>query len=314
MHTMHGMDMSSMQGMQMPSSAKTSAAPASGSSSAPPQHLDFGNMIGTRPKPGGLAKGSHGMQMNGMTNMDMSSMQGGNAPPDARSPDYSDGYRYTDMPGMAMSDHAKEGMLLIDQLEVAHDNHGNNATYLDGQFWYGEDFNKLWLKFEGEQARGKLEDLRTEALWSHAVSAYWNTQLGVREDFGEGPNRTWAALGVQGLAPFWFDTEATLYVGQNGRTAARFEFEYEELITQRLVLQPKFEVNLYGKDDPQRGIGSGLSDAELGLRLRYEFHREFAPYIGVVWRQRYGRTADFARAQSQPAGELQFVAGLHVWF
>lgn len=278
------------------------------------QHLDFGNMIGVRPKPGGLAKGSHGMQMNGMANMDMSSMQGGNAPPDARSPDYSDGYRYTDMPGMAMSDHANEGMLLIDQLEVAQDNHGNNSTFLDGQFWYGRDFNKLWVKFEGEQARGKLEDLRTEALWSHAVSAYWNTQLGIREDFGEGPNRTWAAFGVQGLAPFWFDTEATLYVGQSGRTAARFQFEYEELITQRLVLQPKFEVNLYGKDDPQRGIGSGLSDAELGLRLRYEFKREFAPYIGVVWRQRFGRTADLYRAQGEPANDLQFVVGLHFWF
>jgi copper resistance protein B len=278
------------------------------------QHLHFGNMIGTRPKPGGLAEGMQGMNMSSMEGMDMSSMQGGKAPPDARSPDYSDGYRYTDMPGMAMSDHAKIGMLLIDQLEYAHDNHGNNAVFLDGQFWYGEDFNKLWLKVEGESARGKLEDMRTEALWDHAISTYWGTQLGVRHDFGEGPGRTWAAFGVQGLAPYWFETEATLYVGQNGRTAARVQFEYEELLTQRLVLQPKFEVNLYGKDDPQRGIGSGLSDAELGLRLRYEIRREFAPYIGVVWRQRYGRTADFARMQNQPTGELQFVAGHHFWF
>ncbi|HJP98797.1 MAG TPA: copper resistance protein B, partial [Rhodanobacteraceae bacterium] len=102
--------------------------------------------------------------------------------------------------------------------------------------------------------------------------------------------------------------------GQNGRTAARVQLEYEELLTQRLVLQPKFEVNLYGKDDRERGIGSGLSDAALGIRLRYGFKRGCAPYIGVVWRQRYGRTADFARAQGEPAGELQFVAGLHVWF
>lgn len=335
-NTMHGMDMSSVHGMQMSQPAKSSSEPASGASSAPSmqrtrmhgdrsmsmqpskpvelQHLDFGNMVGTRPKAGGLAEGSHGMQMNSMQGMDMSSMQGGNAPPDARSPDYSDGYRYTDMPGMAMSDHAKEGMLLIDQLEYAHDIHGNNSTFLDGQFWYGADFNKLWVKAEGEYAKGKLEDLRTEALWSHAVSAYWNTQVGVREDFGEGPNRTWVAFGVQGLAPYWFETETMFYVGQSGRTAARFQFEYEELITQRLVLQPKFEVNLYGKGDPQRGIGSGLSDAELGVRLRYEFHREFAPYVGVVWRQRFGRTADFYRAQGEPAGDLQFVAGIHFWF
>lgn len=325
-----------MQGMRMSQPAKSSTEPASGASSAPSvqgtqmhgshsmsmqppksvelQHLDFGNMVGTRPEPGGLAESSHGMQMNAMQGMDMSSMQGGNPPPDARSPDYSDGYRYTDMPGMVMSDHASEGMLMIDQLEYAYDNHGDNSTFLDGQFWYGKDFNKLWIKFEGEQARGKLADLRTEALWYHATSTYWGTQLGVREDSGEGPNRTWAAFGVEGLAPYWFDTEATLYIGQSGRTAARFQFEYEEPITQRLVLQPKFEVNLYGKDDPQRGIGSGLSDAEWGLRLRYEFKREFAPYIGVVWRQRYGRTADLYRAQGESARDLQLVAGVHFWF
>lgn len=305
------MDKSSMQGMPM-----HGTQPMSQQSSKPVelQHLHFGNMVGVRPKSGGLAAGMQEMAMPSMQGMDMSSMQGGKAPPDARSPDYSDGYRYTDMPGMAMSDHAKEGMLLIDQLEYAHGNHGNNSVFLDGQFWYGRDFNKLWVKFEGEQARGKLEDLRTEALWYHATSAYWGTQLGVREDFGEGPNRTWAAFGVEGLAPYWFETEATVYVGQNGRTAARVQFEYEELLTQRLILQPKFEVNLYGKDDPQRRIGSGLSDAELGLRLRYEIRREFAPYIGVVWRQHFGRTADLYRAQGERANDLQFVAGLHFWF
>lgn len=310
------------QKMGAPAMQRTPASPSHDMHAMPKQssepvqlqHLDFGNMIGVRPKPGGLAEGSPDMQMNGMENMDMSSMQGGKAPPDARSPDYSDCYRYTDMPGMAMSDHSKQGMLLIDHLEYAHDIHGNNATFLDGEFWYGEDFNKLWVKAEGEYAKGKLEDLRTEALWYHATSAYWGAQLGVREDFGEGPNRTWAAFGVQGLAPYGFDTEATLYVSQSGRTAARFQFEYEERITQRLVLQPKFEVNLYGKDDPQRGIGSGLSDAELGVRLRYEFRREFAPYIGVVWRQRFGRTADLYRAQGEHDSDLQFVAGLHFWF
>ncbi|HKZ09143.1 MAG TPA: copper resistance protein B [Rhodanobacteraceae bacterium] len=345
-HAEHGTHMSSMQDMPM-QHGTSSAAPAPASSSAPStqalemhdtdmssiqgmhgehqvpmqpskpvelQHLDFGNTMGMRPESGGLAEASHGMDMHSMQDMDMASMQGGKAPPDARSPDYSDGYRYTDMPGMAMSDHAKQGMLLIDQLEVAHDNHGNNAVFLDGQFWYGRDFNKLWLKFEGEQAHGKLEDLRTEALWSHAISAYWNTQLGIREDLGEGPNRTWAAFGIEGLAPYWFETEAAVYVGQNGRTAARFQVEYEELLTQRLVLQPKFEVNLYGKDDPEHGIGSGLSDAELGLRLRYEIKREFAPYVGVVWRQRFGRTADLYRAQGEPASDLQFVAGFHFWF
>lgn len=345
-----GMDMSSMPGKQMPAKKagpkkvraprkerkpSPPAAPAAGMQGMPGmrgsakqavrrparpsmpgklQHLHFGNMIGVRPQPGGLAGSMSGSSMPPMQGMSMSSMQGGKAPADARSPDYSDGYRYTDMPGMAMSDHAKLATLYLDQLEYAYDNHGRGGAFVDGDAWYGGDFNKLWMKAEGDYAQGALQDLRTEALWDHAVTTYWDTQLGVRHDFGTGPGRTWAALGIQGLAPYWFDTEATLYVGQEGRTAARVQFEYEELLTQRLVLQPKLEANLYGKSDPRRGIGSGLSDTEFGLRLRYEIRREFGPYVGLVWRQRYGRTADLARAQGYPASELQLVAGLHVWY
>ena len=302
---MGAMNESSMPGMPMPMQRSTPVEI---------QHLHFGNMIGTRPQPDGLTESSHGAEMSSMQNMSMPSMQGGRAPPDARSPDYSDGYGYTDMRGMEMADHAKLGMLLIDQLEYAHNNNGDNAAFLDAEAWYGDDFNRLWVKAEGEAARGKLDDLRTEALWNHAITTYWGTQLGLRQDFGEGPGRTWAAFGVQGLAPYWFDTEATVYLGQDGRTAARVQLEYEVLITQRLVLQPKVEVNLYGKGDPQRGIGSGLSDSEVGVRLRYEIKREFGPYIGVIWRERYGRTATFAREQGGRSSELQFAAGLHFWF
>ena len=275
------------------------------------QHLHSGNMIGTRPKPGGLANGMNGMSS--MQGMDMSSMQGGRSPPDARSADYSDGYRYGRMRGMEMPDDESLGGVFLDQLDYAYSAHGN-AVFLDGEAWYGKDVDKLWLKAEGEGSSGRLHDLRTEALWNHAIATYWGAQLGVRHDFGEGPDRTWAAFGVQGLAPYWFDTEATLYVGQGGRTAARLQLEYEELLTQRLILQPKVELNLYGRNDPQRGIGSGLSEAEFGLRLRYEIRREIAPYIGVVFRQRYGRTADFARAEGRHADDLQLVAGLHAWF
>ena len=167
------------------------------------QHLHFGNMIGTRPKPGGLANGMP--EMPSMQGMDMSSMQGGSAPPDARSADYSDGYRYGPMRGMDMPDNALLGMVLLDQLEYAHSAHGN-AEFIDGQAWYGRNFDKLWVKAEGEVDRGRLGDLRTEALWDHAITTYWGTQLGVRHDFGQGPDRTWAAFGVQGLAPYWFDT------------------------------------------------------------------------------------------------------------
>lgn len=280
------------------------------------QHLHFGHMIGDRPRPEGLARSARDASAPSMGNMDMADMppmQGGAAPRDARNPDDSDGYGYTAMPGMTMSDHSRQAMLLLDQFEYARGNHGDDGAFLDGQFWYGEDFNRLWLKSEGEYVRGKLEDLRTEALWSHAISSYWDAQVGVRQDFGEGPGRTWAALGLQGLAPYWLDVEATVYVGEAGRTAARIALEYEALLTQRLVLQPKLEMGLYGKDDRQRGLGSGLSDTDFGVRLRYELQRGFGPYLGLVWRQRYGRTADLARAQGRPASDLQLVAGLHVW-
>ncbi|MDQ2971995.1 MAG: copper resistance protein B [Pseudomonadota bacterium] len=215
---------------------------------------------------------------------------------------------------MDMADDAPYGMLMLDQFEYAHSQHGGNSAFIDGEWWYGKDFDKLWVKAEGERSASKLQDLRTEALWDHAHDTYFSTQLGVRHDAGVGRDRNWAAFGVQGLAPYWFETEAFVYLGQNGRTAARLQAEYEESITQRLILQPKIEVNLYGRDDPQRDIGSGLSDAEFGLRLRYEIRREFAPYVGIVWRQRYGRTAEFARAQGEHANDLQLVAGLHVWF
>ena len=324
MSSMPGMDMPGMQmqGKQQPApSTKQPASkpamsamegmPAQSSQSTAVQHLHFGNMIGARPKPGGLASGMQGMAS--MSGMPMSAMQGGNAPPDARGTDYSDGYGYGAMRGMDMADDASFGMVSLDQVEYAHSSHGN-SLFLDGQAWYGKDLDKLWVKAEGESARGRLRDLRTEASWDRAITTYWSTQLGVRHDFGVGPDRTWAALGVQGLAPYWFDAEATIYVGEGGRTAARLQLEYEELLTQKWVLQPKVALNLYGRDDAQRGTGSGLSDTEFGLRLRYEIRREIAPYVGIVYRQRYGHTADFARAQGEAPDDLQFVLGLHAWF
>jgi copper resistance protein B len=199
-------------------------------------------------------------------------------------------------------------------MEYVHPRWGDDAVAIDGQAWYGRNFDKLWLKFEGGHADGRLQELRTEALWSHAIASFWNTQLGLRRDFGAGPDRTWAAFGIEGLAPYWFETEATLYVGQGGRTAARVAFEYEARFTQRLILQPSLEADFHGRGDPQRGIGSGLSDVEAGLRLRYEVRREFAPYVGVAWQQRFGRTRDYARALGEPADDLQFVAGVRVWF
>ncbi|TAN07484.1 MAG: copper resistance protein B [Rhodanobacteraceae bacterium] len=246
--------------------------------------------------------------------MHMPAVQKTSAPADGRSPDYSDGYRYGPMTGMVMHDDPALGMLLLDRLEYVHARDGGNATAVDSEAWFGGNLDKLWLKFEGDHADGGWLDLRTEALWAHAVAPFWSTQLGVRHDSGMGPDRTWAAFGIEGLAPYWFETRATFYVGQGGRTAARLALEYEARFTQRLILQPSLELNLYGRSDPRRGIGSGLSDLDAGLRLRYEITRQFAPYVGVVWLQRFGRSRDYARALGEPADDLQFVAGARIWF
>ena len=247
-----------------------------------------------------------------MGDMSMGSMQGGRAPPGARSPDYSDGVGYGSMKAHLVGNDAI-GKLLIDQLEAFNGRDGNGQSWEVGG-WYGTDENKLWIRSEGERSAGKLQDGDAEVLWNHAIATHWGSQLGVRHDFGVGPGRTWAAFGVEGLAPYWFELEATGYVGSSGRTAVRFRVDYDVLFTQRLILTPELEVNLYGKNDPARGIGNGLSDIQSGLRLRYEIQREFAPYIGINWVRRFGNTADYARAEGEYALDRQIVAGVRIWF
>jgi copper resistance protein B len=213
---------------------------------------------------------------------------------------------------MGMDDTEPFGMALFDQFEWRDADAGHVFAW-DGRAWYGNDYDKGLVKTEGERVDGDYEG-SAELLWDHVISRWWSLQAGAAHDFGDGPSRTWAAFGVQGLAPYWFEVEALMYVGEEGRTAARFSTEYEMFLTQRLVLQPKFELDLYGKDDVANGIGSGLSDAELGLRLRYEIRRELAPYIGVLWSRKFGGTAALAREHSIDAEEVQFVAGVRAWF
>lgn len=217
------------------------------------------------------------------------------------------------MQNMDMNDSASYGMLLVDQLEYTH-GYGGNGPQWEAEGWYGNDSDKLWLRSEGEGSRGRIEQGDVEALWSHAVSAFWNTQLGIRHDLGVGPHRNWAAFGVEGLAPYWLELEATGYASEEGRLAARLRAEYTLRFTQRLMLQPEFEINLYSKSDPAQHLGSGVSDTQLGLRLRYEITRQFAPYVGVVWSRRFGTTAAFARMQREPVFDRQFVAGIRFWF
>lgn len=214
---------------------------------------------------------------------------------------------------MQMDDRTRFGRVLFDQLEW-RGGQGRDATAWEAQAWYGGDYHKLWLKTEGERLSGVTEDARAELLWDRIFARWWSLQAGVRRDFGAGPGRTWAAFGLQGLAPYWFEIEATAYVGEQGRTVARLQIEYDVLFTQRLVLQPAAELNFYGRSDPERGIGSGLADLDLGLRLRYEIRREFAPYAGVTWTRRFGETADLARASGNHADELHWAAGLRIWF
>lgn len=244
----------------------------------------------------------------------MKSMQGGPAPADARDPNaYANGLENGPMPGMDMADKATHVKVMLDRLEQFHAS-GSNGQAVDAQTWVGGDTDKLWFKVDGERTNGRLGATRAEALWNHAIATYWGLQAGVRHDFGDGPGRTWAAFGVQGLSPYWFDIQATAYVGQSGRTALRFEGEYDLLFTQRLILQPNVKVTLYGKSDPAREIGAGLSEIDAGLRLRYEVSRKFAPYIGVVWNRKFAGTAGYARDNGNAVQTTRVVAGVRLWF
>lgn len=214
---------------------------------------------------------------------------------------------------MQMDDRARTAMVLVDQFEWRNAAEGNAAVW-DAQGWLGGDYNKLWIKTEGERVAGVTEGAHADVFWDRNISRWWSIQAGVRQDFGVGPSRTWAAIGVQGITPYWFDTEATFYVGEQGRTAIRLKSEYDLLFTQRLILQPEAEANLYGKSDSARHLGSGLSDLELGLRLRYEVRRELAPYVGVVWSRQFGGTADRVRQSGGNPSDVQFVAGLRALF
>jgi copper resistance protein B len=209
----------------------------------------------------------------------------------------------------AMHDDAIYGYLLFDHLEA-----GAAVQAWKTQGWLGTDLHRLWLRSEGERDGGGLEHADVELLYGRPVSPWWDLLAGVRHDMGEGGMRDFLAIGVQGLAPYKIEVAATAYLGESGRTAARVELEYETRLTSRLILQPAIEANLYGRDDPRRGLGSGLSTLESGLRLRYEFNRRFAPYIGVVREQAFGRTADLRRADGRPAADTHVVAGLRTWF
>ena len=195
-------------------------------------------------------------------------------------------------------------------------NDGSSALLWDGQGWIGGDYNRFWIKSEGEYVgeTGKLEDAEIQGLYSRPISPYFDFQAGVRQDVQPGARRTFGVLGIQGLAPYWFEIDTALFISHEGDVSARIETEYEMLLTQRLILQPRAEINFAFQDVEELAIGSGLSTAELGARLRYEFKREVAPYIGVSWVRAVGATAGFVRRGGETPGSLSIVAGLRLWF
>ena len=220
---------------------------------------------------------------------------------------------FPDVEGHTVHDRALGYFVLFDQLEW-QSVEGGTGINVDSKGWVGRDRDRLWFRAEGDAEDGEVGEAEAQLFYGRQFARWWDVVGGVRQDFRPGPSRTWAAFGVQGLAPYWFEVELTGYIGADGRTHFRGEVEYELLLTNRLVLQPLVEVEVFGKSDPDRGIGAGLSTTEAGFRLRYEFRREFAPYVGVVWNNKFGGTADFARAAGEETGGARFVAGLRLWF
>lgn len=205
--------------------------------------------------------------------------------------------------------------LLADQLEYSWNKNGADSTVWDAQGWIGGDYQRFWFKTEGETLKGgDTEDAEVQALYARLIAPFWYLQAGLRYDARPEPTRTYAVVGLQGLAVYWFDVEATAFVSDEGDTSARFEAEYDVLFTQRLVLQPRIETDIAFSADEARGIGKGVNDVAVGLRLRYAIKREFAPYIGITWRKALGDTADLARRAGEDVENRAIVAGVRLWY
>lgn len=208
---------------------------------------------------------------------------------------------------------ANTGYLLVDRLEAWDNDHGSGQSWeLSG--WYGGDIDRLWLRSEGERSDGHTESSDVEALYGHAISPWWDVLLGVRQDFRPDHGQTRAAIGIQGLAPYKFEIGATAYFGGESRSMLKLEAEYELLLTNRLILQPRAEAHIAWQDDPGRNTGSGLTSTEVGFRLRYEFTRRFAPYVGWVCERSHGDTARWAERDGERSHDSRFVAGVRFWF
>ncbi len=202
---------------------------------------------------------------------------------------------------------------LVDRLEWTP-SAATSGFAVDAHGWVGGDLDRLWFRSHASRDVGGQRSGRAEVFYGRAVARWWDVVAGVRQDVGAGPARTWAGVGVQGLAPFWFDVRAMAYAGAAGRVHVQFDADYDLLITNRLVLQPSASLGLRAGRDPDRRLGAGWSGVEAGVRLRYELRREFAPYAGVTWQRALGSTAAIERDEGKAASDTRAAVGLRVWF
>lgn len=199
------------------------------------------------------------------------------------------------------------------QAEVDYaDRQGGQLTWeIDG--WIGGDFERVWLRSEGEITDGRFDEAEAQLYYGWNIDPFWDALIGARQDV-EPESRTYLAAGLVGLAPYFFETEASLFVSDRGEVSARFEQSFDLLLTQRLIAEPHVEFNVFAQDVPERAIGAGLSDVKAALQLRYEITRKFAPYVEVEWTRKLGETASLARAAGEDAEDTALRLGLRVWF
>lgn len=230
----------------------------------------------------------------------------------------SDGSMATNVPmpfpgAMHMEDDPTLSKLMIHALEYQYIDSDNDALTLDAEAWVGKDINKLWLKTDIEVTDGEVEEAELQVLYNRAIDPYWDFQIGVRKDF-EPVSREWGVIGLQGTAPYMVDVDASLHIGKGGQIGARLNAGYEMMLSQKTVLAPELGATLYSKDDDEAEIGSGLSDVNLSLRLKHEFKREFAPYIGVNWSKSFGNTADLLEEHGEKTSDTKLLLGIEAWF
>lgn len=300
-----------MPGMQMPGMGTDTSPPPSPPATEPMSDMDT---------PGHEMPVMHGMP--GMAPAASGTdLPPGNAPPPPVQHDRSADRFYgatamSEAEQRAMGDHGGGTFhQILFNLAEYQAHRGSDGYRWSGEAWLGSDLDRVVIKTEGEGAfGGGIDGADVQALYSRAVAPYWNVQAGIRQSFLHGPDRPYAVLSVAGVAPYWFELEGSLFLSSKGDLLARAEAYYDQRITQKLILQPRAELNFAAQHISENRIGSGLSDVELGLRLRYELKREFAPYVGISWDRRVGDTARLTRMAGEPASGTSFVAGVRFWF